>query len=163
MKFTRLLLAALVVLATVSEAQKTFDRSDGGSPISPHQKIRDRVFAAVRGGTSHLIGTPRRPLLLAFLQMLPDSDATPSRSEALYLDSMAQQYAGGGLRVAAIASAQSGIAYSSWHQDLLNASYDWHLTFPLLQDTNGRALREFHVRTLPTVVLIDETGVIVQS
>jgi len=101
--------------------------------------------------------------LLAFLQVLPDSAATPSRSEALFLQSMEHQYAARGLRVAAIDGSSMVSHRSPFHDDLLNASYDWHLTFPLLEDHNGSAAHEFHVRTVPTVVLIDDTGIIVQA
>lgn len=136
---------------------------DAASSSQVHLKVHDRVLPAVRGGTFRLGSSPGRPLLLAFLQVIPDSAATPSRSEALYLQSMEHQYGARGLRVALIDASSMVSHRNSPHDDLLNASYDWHLTFPLLEDNDGSAAREFHVHTLPTVVLINDTGIIVQS
>src|ERR1700743_2005726 len=102
MKYIRPFLAFLFIMVTALDAQKESVTPDARSRILLHQKIRDHVFAAVRGGTFRLRTTPGRPLLLAFLQVLPDSAATPSRSEALYLQSMEHQYGARGLPVAPI-------------------------------------------------------------
>lgn len=163
MKSTRVLLALLVVAATASEGQTKAATPDTGVHIPARQEIRDHVFVPVRGGTFRLLESPRRPILLAFLQVLPDSAATPSRREALYLESMQRQYGARGLRVAAIDAPSKVLPSNARHNKLLNASYDWHLTFPLLEDATGSVVSEFHVRTFPTVVLIDDTGVVVQS
>jgi hypothetical protein len=157
------ILAISSVMAAPSNPEARSMAADAGPSMQVHRKVRNMIFPAVRGGTFRLIASPRKPLLLAFIQVLPDSAATPSRSEAPYLESMERQYAARGLRVAAIDASSKVSPPSARHGELVNASYDWHLTFPLLEDTNGRAAREFHVRTLPTIVLIDDTGFIVQS
>jgi hypothetical protein len=44
------------------------------------------------------------------------------------------------------------------HGELINASYDWQLTFPLLEDSGNRVARKFDVVRLPTVVLLAPDG-----
>jgi hypothetical protein len=162
MPSTRLFMALLVIFATVLDAQTGSVTSNTAAGIQVHRKIRDRELVAVRGGTYRLMGRKHRPLLLAFLQVVPDSAATSSRSEAVYLESMERQYGSRGLRIAAINAPLEKSDYKALHNELLNASYDWHLNIPLLEDANGSAVREFHVLTYPTLILIDGTGIIVQ-
>lgn len=51
------------------------------------------TLSQVRGRTFHLQIQPQQPLLLAFLQTIPDTANTPSRGQALVLQSMDHQYA----------------------------------------------------------------------
>jgi hypothetical protein len=116
----------------------------------------------VRGGSFPLRAAPAQPLLLAFLQTVPDTADTPSRSQVVFLASMAHQYGPRGLRVAIVDA--SFLTHGSWpsHDAVLNASYDWHLNFSLLLDENGRLARALQVKEAPTTFLIATDGTIVQ-
>jgi peroxiredoxin len=116
----------------------------------------------VRGGTFHLRALTAQPLLLAFLQTVPDTVDTPSRSQVVFLASMAQQYGPRGLRVAIVDASLLTAGSPPSHDAVLNASYDWHLKFPLLLDENGQLARQLGVKELPTMFLIAADGSIVQ-
>jgi hypothetical protein len=140
--------------------------------------LPDLTLPNVRGGAFPLRGQPARPLLLAFLQTVPDTADTPSRSQVVFLASMAQQYGPRGLRVAIVdasvlapgsqPSHLTGVpgdrsSSLGWSYDaVLNASYDWHLNFPLLLDKDGQLARQLGVKEVPTTFLIDVDGTIVQ-
>lgn len=145
-----------------SHSQDISVKSSVGSHLAANQQIKDRTLTSVRDGTFQLLASPHRPLLLAFLQTVPDSAGTPSRSESVFLLSMEHQYAARGLRFAAIDASSMVLHRKAQHDDLVNASYDWQLTYPLLEDRGDKALRDFHIRTLPTIVLINDNGIIVQ-
>jgi hypothetical protein len=142
--------------------------------------LPDLTLENVRGGTFPLRVQPAQPLLLAFLQTVPDTASTPSRSQVVFLASMAYQYGSRGLRVAivdasvlapasALASASAlehgsapAPASQASRDVVLNASYDWHLQIPLLLDPNGRLARQLQVSQLPTTFLVAADGTIVQ-
>jgi hypothetical protein len=136
--------------------------------FNPVLTLSDLTLPDVRGGTFHLRALPAQPLLLAFLQTVPYTADTPSRSQVVFLASMAQQYGPRGLRVAIVNA--SVLAHSSApasssqpsHDALLNASCDWQLKFPLLLDQNGQFARALEVKEVPTTFLIGSDGTIVQ-
>lgn len=126
--------------------------------MAPDVTLRD-----VRGGTFALRSRPAQPLLLAFLQTVPDTADTPSRSEVVFLASMAHQYGPRGLRVAVVdATAVAHVAMPS-HEALLNASYDWRLEFPLLVDESGTLARRMGAGEVPTTFLLAADGRIVEE
>ncbi len=45
---------------------------------------------------------------------------------------------------------------------MLNTTYDWQLTFPLLLDQNGQLARALQVKEVPTTFLIAIDGTIAQ-
>jgi len=132
----------------------------------------------VRGGAFPLRTQPAQPLLLAFLQTVPDTAGTASRSQVVFLASMAHQYGPRGLRVAIVdASVLASVSQPShltgvpgdrssslgWSYDaVLNASYDWHLNFPLLLDQKGQLARQLGVKEVPTTFLFAADGAVVK-
>jgi peroxiredoxin len=121
----------------------------------------DFTLAQVRGGSFHLRAHLAQPILLAFLQTLPDTADTPSRGEVVSVMSMATQYAPRGLTVAVIDASELANVRTS-DGALLNASYDWNLNVPLLEDRAGAVARLFGVSATPTLVLVGADGQIVQ-
>jgi hypothetical protein len=133
-----------------------------GPVFGPASTLPDLTLPDVRGGAFHLRALPARPLLLAFLQTVPDTADTPSRNQVVFLASMAQQYGPRGLRVAIVDASVLAPGWQPSHDAVLNASYDWHLKFPLLLDQNGQMARQLGVREVPTTFLIAVDGTIVQ-
>jgi peroxiredoxin len=133
-------------------------------PVSaPASTLPDFTLPDVRGGAFHLRAAPAQPLLLAFLQTVPDTADTPSRNQVVFLSSMAQQYGPRGLRVAIVDASILLAGSQPSHDAVLNASYDWHLKFPLLLDQDGQLTRELGVREVPATFLVAIDGTIVQK
>lgn len=120
--------------------------------------LPDFTLPAVRGGTFNLRSQPAQPLLLAFLQTVPDTADTPSRSQVVFLASMAQQYGPRGLRVAVVDASAFVLPSPASHDAILNASYDWQLKIPLLMDEKGQLARQLGVQEVPTTFLIATDG-----
>jgi peroxiredoxin len=132
-------------------------------PVSaPVSTLPDLTLPDVRGGVFHLRALPAQPLLLAFLQTVPDTADTPSRNQVVFLASMAQQYGPRGLRVAIVDASALVPGSQASHDAVLNASYDWRLTCPLLLDHNGQLARQLGVKEVPTTFLFANDGTIVQ-
>lgn len=164
-----------------SEAASANAPSPESPPVpSPISTLPDLTLQIVRGGTFPLRTHPAQPVLIAFLQTVPDTAPTPSRSQVVFLASMDHQYGPRGLRVAvvdasvlepssALASA-SALAHGSTpapasqasRDAVLNASYDWHLKIPMLLDHDGQLARQLQVSQLPTTFLVAADGRILQ-
>jgi len=43
-------------------------------------------------------------------------------------------------------------------ETLMNTSYDWSLSIPLLADSDGKVARVYEVKQVPTLILVDATG-----
>lgn len=126
----------------------------------------DFNLAAARGGNFRLRDHMGRAVLLAFLRTQSDADPT-STSRALVpsLISMDRQYRDSGLEVAMVdetalarrenAPNDAGVPDI---RALLNTSYDWGLTFPLLADPDSKVARMYGVNELPVIVLIGKKG-----
>lgn len=142
--------AGALLLAAVCHAQSV--------STVPDVTLRD-----VRGGLFSLRSRPAQPLLLAFVQTVPDTADTDSRSQVVFLASMAHQYGPRGLRVAAVDASVLGDTAPPSHDALLNASYDWHLEFPLLPDEGGKLARQLGVGEVPTTFLMAPDGRIVEQ
>jgi peroxiredoxin len=128
----------------------------------PVSTLPDLTLPDVRGGAFHLRALPAQPLLLAFLQTVPDTANTPSRSQVVFLASMVQQYGPRGLRVAIVDASVLAPGSQPSHDAILNASYDWQLKFPLLLDQNGQLARALEVKEVPTTFLAAKDGTILQ-
>jgi len=128
----------------------------------PLSTLPDLTLPDIRGGAFHLRALPAQPLLLAFLQTVPDTADTPSRGQVVFLASMAHQYGPRGLRVAIVDASALTAGSQPSHDAALNASYDWQLNFPLLLDPNGQLARQLGVREVPTTFLIAIDGTIVR-
>jgi len=124
----------------------------------PISTLPDLILPDVRGGTFHLRSQPAQPLLLAFLETVPDTSDTPSRSQVVFLASMAQQYGPRGLRVAVVDASSLALASLPSHDAVLNASFDWQLKFSLLLDQDAHLARKLGVEEVPTTFLIAADG-----
>lgn len=129
---------------------------------TPVSTVPDISLPAVRGGEFRLRSNSAQPLLLAFLQTVPDTAPTPSRSQVVFVASMAQQYGPRGLRVAAIDASDLTVGSPPPPGTVLNASYDWQLKFPLLLDENGKIAHQLRIKKIPTTLLIAADGTIIQ-
>jgi peroxiredoxin len=127
-------------------------------PREENPPLADFTLSQTDGGTFHLHSNPPQPVLLAFLQTVPDSADTNSRREVVFVVSMQRQFASGGLRVAAIDATALATGAPPSHDALVNAAADWQLNFPLLEDSGSRVAREFHVTALPTIILLAPDG-----
>jgi hypothetical protein len=76
---------------------------------------------------------------------------------------MQHQYAPRGLEIVAVDSSALVSGHPSSRPDLTNVSYDWHLTFPLLDDADGAVARTFDVHELPTLILLDGSGKVIHT
>lgn len=119
----------------------------------------------VRGGEFRYSPARHRNLLVAFLQTQPDmgSEHNPSRSAVPFLLSMDHQYRRAGLDVV-IVDETALATYApvagkipSMHA-LLNTSYHWALTIPLLADPDGKVAGMYGVKHVPTLILINSAG-----
>jgi hypothetical protein len=98
------------------------------------------------------------PLLLAFLALTADNGREQSRAVSVVLDSLDHQYGSRGLRVAAIDASVVVTHRASRHEEVVNTAADWNLKFPVLEDANGGSAQAFHIRSLPTLILVSATG-----
>jgi hypothetical protein len=113
---------------------------------------------AVNGGNFVLQTPAASPVLLAFLALAPTSSQDSSRAVAVVLQSLDHQYGSCGLRVAALDASMVVSRQISRHEDIVNTAANWNLRFPVLEDPDGRRTQCFHIRTLPTILLISPDG-----
>jgi hypothetical protein len=93
--------------------------------------------------------------LVSFLATQPDTAATPSRSQAVELVSLADQYGRKGVHVLIVDNTAVPASLSV----LENTVYDWQLgDVPLLADPGHVASDRFGVTSAPTTLLIGRTG-----
>ena len=93
--------------------------------------------------------------LMAFLITQPDIASTPSRSQAVAIESLLAQYGAKGL------TAQILDEGDATKNALINTYYDWQLGNVRLTGDPGRSQAErFHVAGAPTTLLVDDRGTI---
>ena len=98
-------------------------------------------------------------VLMAFLQLLPDTEANSSRAQLQYLRSMNTQYHSRGLSVFLVDESYLATHVRSQPDQLLNALYDLNVSdLTLISDTSGQIRSAIKVRTVPTTVLFDSAG-----
>lgn len=129
----------------------------------PISTLPDFTLSDVRSGAFRLRSKPAQPLLLAFLQTVPDAADTPSRSQVVFVSSMAHQYGARGLRVAIVDASALALASPPSRDAVLNASYDWQLKIPLLLDADAHLAHKLGVEEVPTTFLISSDGHILQK
>lgn len=124
--------------------------------------LMDFALPQARGGVFHLRAEHPHAVLLAFLQTVPDTADTLSRQEVGFLLSMHHQYSGRGLRVVIVDSSALVASHAPKHDALINASYDWQVDIPLLEDDGNRVARIWGVTQVPTLILLAPNGSIAQ-
>ncbi|MFJ8023582.1 TlpA family protein disulfide reductase [Streptomyces sp. NPDC096311] len=146
------IVSCLAVLATGAGAAALHHRGTRPAATSASRP----GLIAVRTGDAYPLAAGRgRLTLVSFLTVQPDTAASPSRSQAVVLTSLATQYGARGLRVAIVAADPASVP----QETLLNTSYDWGLeSVALLQDPRHRAARKYAVTASPTSFLIGGTG-----
>lgn len=83
--------------------------------------------------------------------------------EVVFLASVAHQYGDRRLRVAAVDATAVAHAAAPSRDELLNASYDLHLEFPLLMDEGGELAQRAGVGEVPTTFLAGADGRIIEE
>ena len=101
-----------------------------------------------------------RPMLVAFLQTIPDDTDTPSRQQIACLLSLQHQYGARGLTVVAVDESVTDTAGLTSRESLVNAGYDLGLTFPLLVDTGQTLMAAARLPSIPTLLLVSSDGVV---
>ena len=114
----------------------------------------------VRGGCYYLRAPPGHPVLLAFLQTVPDTADTPSRLQLTSLLSLSRQYRARGLDVVVVDESSLVGQQPPDRNALVNASFDWHLDIPSLDDQANRVARHFGITQLPTMLLLAPDGTV---
>jgi hypothetical protein len=147
----RLLLTLALLMCTPS-----CHRNESAAPLL------DLALPQVRGGVFHLRSAHSQAVLLAFLQTVPDAADTPSRQQVGFLLSMSHQYSARGLKVVIVDSSGLITRQPPKHEALINASYDWQLDIPLLEDDDNRVARSLGVNQVPTLILLTSDGSIAQ-
>lgn len=111
-----------------------------GSPTNSHQERKIKATLA------------------AFIDAIPDTDPSLSRGAATTVHSMEIQYSKDGLAVLYV-QVLDPQRDSVSPDDLVNISYDWHLAQGSVRvDRNGLSERGYCVHRLPTVLLFDSAG-----
>lgn len=102
-------------------------------------------------------------VLIAFLQVIPDTADNSSRAQLQYLRSMNTQYRHMGLLVLLVDESYLTSHTPTHPDDLLNAVYDLNLDgLPLIPDSSGELRSAFHVTKAPTTLLFNTTGHVVE-
>jgi hypothetical protein len=122
----------------------------------------DFTLPQVRGGSFHLGAGLSPAVLLAFLQTVPDIEDTQSRRQVAFLLSMNHQYSARGLKVVIVDSSALVTRQPPTRDALINASFDWQLDIPLLEDDDNRVARKWGVSKVPTLMLVASDGTLAQ-
>jgi thiol-disulfide isomerase/thioredoxin len=113
-------------------------------------------------GSTFLMGAAGKPTVLAFLSPWCESYLAESRPQLAAncrgaREQLQARAADPGIRWIGVAS---GLWASA--EDLIGYRDQYHVTIPLTLDASGRLFREFDVRSVPTLLLIDSQGRIVR-
>jgi len=132
-------------------------------PNVPAPRFR---LKAVQGGTYALADLAGHPVLLSFLNTQADAAVpahNPSRSQATFLRSMAQQYGPRGVQVLVVDASHLQTGKSLGREAQTNSAYDlqWEST-PVLADRSGSVARAYQVSQVPTTFLIAADGLVRQ-
>jgi peroxiredoxin len=106
-------------------------------------------------------------VILSFLNTQADGsgiNGDMSRSQVVFLRSMAEQYGPKGVRILIVDATSLVLGQPASQDALINYSYDWHLEgIPVLMDRKkSSTARTYGVTQVPTTFLIDGEGIIQQ-
>ena len=140
-------------LAAIVSAILSLAVGCGGGPPD-WRTAPDLQFVDVSGARRSLEEFEGSVVLLSFLDLRASGAHDPSKSQTVFLRSMARQYGSQGLSVVVVASVRD--ARSTDAARLLNLIHDWELgEVVLLRDEHSRARSAYGVRRQPTTFLID--------
>ena len=137
-----------------------------GRLTDPRPEVPAPAFSldAVQGGTYSLADFEGRVVLLSFLDTLADPSAPtrdPSRSQLVFLRSIAQQYGSQRVQVLIVDTSHLQTGASPHLDGLVNLTYNWQLeTIPVLVDPAGSVARAYDVSQAPTTFLIAADGLL---
>jgi peroxiredoxin len=134
----------------------------GCQPGQSRMPVLDFTLPQARGGVFHLRAEQSQAVVLAFLQTVPDASDTRSRQQVTFLESMEHQYGGRGLKVVIVDASALGTHQPPNHDALVNASYDWHLDIPLLEDDSNRVASRSGITEVPTLILLAPDGTVAE-
>jgi len=146
---------------------KRSGRCSAGSPRTSGSKsasdstapLVDMTLSTVLGQQIKWTDLRGHLVLMAFLQLLPDTEANSSRAQLQYLRSMNTQYHTRGLSVFLVDESYLATHVRSQPDQLLNALYDLNVSdLTLIGDTSGQIRSAIKVKTVPTTVLFDSAG-----
>lgn len=105
------------------------------------------------------------PVLLSFLdaQAQPSASGNASRSQLVFLKSMDTQSRAAGLRTMVVDAAHTLGKQPPSASDLVNLRYDWALpsTIAVVGDPRGDIARAYDIVDVPTTLLFDAHGILV--
>jgi len=134
-------------------------RSDSMSPRDSSAPLPNMYLSTVLGQQIKWADLRGRLVLMAFLQLLPDTEANSSRAQLQYLRSMNTQYHSSGLSVFLVDESYLATHVRSQPDQLLNALYDLNVSdLTLIRDPSGQIRSAIKVKTVPTTVLFDSAG-----
>ncbi len=117
--------------------------------------VPDFSLTQVSGSTFHLTQEQGQIVVLSFVCTQPDTTSGPSRTQAVVLTSIYQQYHTKNVAVLLIDSCVLLQQRQPSLNALENVVYDWHLPMPLLQDTDTASTAGLYgVLKVPTTFLI---------
>jgi peroxiredoxin len=153
----RVLIFACLAFCDLADAQQQGAKNKQSSHV--REKEISFTSSAARGGVFSLPKHPGHVVLLSFLQFLPDTEPTPSRTQLEVLRSMATQYGRNGISVVLVDESALKTGRPAPASDLLNATYDWDLKkIPLARDDEHKVAALYGVKEVPTTFLISRGG-----
>ena len=132
-------------------------------PLPPGTEAPDFSLTMTPRGVYHLAQQRGHSILLSFLGTIPDTaSSSPSRSQAIFLESLEQQYASKGVEVVIIDATAIETGQQPALNSLLNVPFDWHLgAIPFLLDTSAHTVAvQYGILKTPTTYLINVHGTI---
>jgi hypothetical protein len=154
---------ALVLFLILAAAHTRTAEGQASRGALPAQTIETRLpnfsLPTAQGGAFDSSSLHGHSVLLSFLQVLPDNQASDSREQLQYLLSMQAQYGSRNLTVVLGDASQLRTGIPTEADQLLNATYDLHLgKTVLLRDTDRHLARILEVDSVPTTILFDGNG-----
>lgn len=151
------ILALLSICTLHAIAQQPILETSGRTALGRTTISFESTYAG--GGKFTLTQRRGQIVLLSFLQVLPDTAATVSRTQLEALRSMVTQYGNNGISVVLVDESAMKTGHTSRPDDLLNATYDWDLKqIPLVRDNDGSIAKLYSVKAVPNTFLISRDG-----
>lgn len=158
------LLITVLIFGGITGYRRTRSLATPSEYLAVGMPAPSLLLPAARGGAVHVPARAGRVMLISFLQTQPDTAAGLSRSQEVFLASMARQYGPKGVQIALVDATSMVTGQHPSMEDLVRTTYDWDLgAIPLLRDdAASSAARRYGVRQVPTTVLVGPQGRVAQ-